>query len=224
MRNAWIGLLGGLSLVGCAATAPPRERPVTGVAAEIDSDCPYLRVQVIAGEYAESTWSVGSRTIQRQNSLAQKLREHLSQVGFAITYETESANWVLYSNAVELPNKRIFWSLSMQKLPTITDDGTLLFRPGSVITKKGHPIQFTSTSHLVIAWPDEIDEMVLEISNDFARKWLPSAQSRCADMDATLLEEEAGLEEIREQLTEEIQRIQRLRSEQEKQLEIEVEP
>ena len=66
--------------------------------------------------------------------------------------------------------------------------------------------------------------MMVNISNDFARKWLPSAQLQCADMNATLFKEEAELEKIREQLTDEIKRIQRLRLEQEKQLELDVEP
>jgi len=224
LKNFGIGFLGVLSLIGCAATASPSEHFATEAVAEVDPDCPYLRVQVVVGEYVENTRFVGSRTKRRQDSLAEKLRRHLNQVGFKIVYETESTNWVLFSNAVELPNKLIFWSLSMQKLPTITDDDALLFRPGSVITIEGHPIQFTSTSLLVVAQPDEIDDMMVEISNDFATKWLPSAQRRCADMNATLFEEEAELEKIREKLTDEIKRIQRLRLEQEKQLELEVEP
>ena len=233
MRNVGIGVLGVLFLIGCAATDPPRERAATAppseyltteAAAEIDPDCPYLRVQVIAGEYAENTRLVGSRTKRRQDLLAEKLRKHLNRVGFKVVYDTESTNWVLYSNSVELPNKRIFWSLSMQKLPTITDDGALRFRPGSVITRGGRPLQFTSTSLLVVAQPDEIDGMMVDISNDFARKWLPSSQLQCADMNATLFKEEAELEKIREQLTDEIKRIQKLRSEQEKQLELDVEP
>jgi hypothetical protein len=223
MRKVGIGFLGALSLVGCAVKAPPSEHLATEVASEIDPDCPYLRVQVIVGEYAEDTPLIGSRTRRRQDSLAEKLRGHLDRVGFKIVHETESTNWVLYSNSVELPNKRIFWSLSMQKIPAITDDGILLFRPGSVVTRGGRPIQFTSTSHLVVAEPDEIDDMMVEISNDFARKWLPSAQALCSDMNATLLKEEAELERVRGQLTDEIKRIQRLRSQQEKQLDVEVE-
>jgi hypothetical protein len=183
-----------------------------------------LSVQVIVGEYAENTRLVGSRTKRRQGLLAEKLRKHLNRVGFKVVYDTESTNWVLYSNSVELPNKRIFWSLSMQKLPTITDDGALRFRPGSVITRGGRPLQFTSTSLLVVAQPDEIDDMMVDISNDFARKWLPSARLQCADMNATLFKEEAELEKLREQLTDEIKRIRKLRSEQEKHLELDVEP
>jgi hypothetical protein len=53
---------------------------------------------------------------------------------------------------------------------------------------------------------------------------LPSAQVQCADLNATLFEEETDLERIREQLTDEIKRIRRLRSEQNRQLELEVEP
>ncbi len=53
--------------------------------------------------------------------------------------------------------------------------------------------------------------------------FLPHARQLCADMNATLSEEEAELERIRDQLTEEIMRVRERRTEQEKQLELEVE-
>jgi hypothetical protein len=224
MSNVGVVFVGALFLIGCAATAPPRDDFAGGATEKAGADCPYLNVQVVVGEYAEDAWGAGLRTKRRQDSLAQKLRTHLDQLGFRIVYETESANWVLYSNAVELPDKQIFWSISMQKLPTVTDDGILLFRPGAVITKGGRSVEFTSTSHLVVTRPDEIDDAIAGVSNDIAKKWLPSAQVQCADLNATLFEEETELERIREQLTDEIKRIRRLRSEQNRQLELEVEP
>jgi hypothetical protein len=224
MSNVGVVFVGVLFLIGCAATTPPEGDSAGRATKKLEADCPYLHVQVVVGEYAEDAWGVGLRTKRRQDSLAQGLRTHLDQLGFRIVYETESANWVLYSNAVELPNKNIFWSISMQKLPTVSDDGILLFRPGSAIAKGGRSVEFTSTSHLVVTWPDEIDDAIAGVSNDIAKKWLPSAQVQCADMNATLFEEEAGLERLREQLTDEIKRIQRLRSEQNKQLELDVEP
>ena len=56
-----------------------------------------------------------------------------------------------------------------------------------------------------------------------ASVFLPHARQLCADMNATLSEEEAELERIRDQLTEEIMRVREQRAEHEKQLEIEVE-
>ena len=56
-----------------------------------------------------------------------------------------------------------------------------------------------------------------------AAVFLPHARRLCADVNATLLEEEEKLERIREQLTEEIERVRILRLEQEKNLKLEVE-
>jgi hypothetical protein len=217
-------LVGVLLLIGCAATTPPGDDFAGRATEKITVDCPYLRVQVVVGEYEENAWGAGVRTKRRQDSLAQGLRTRLDQIGFEIVYEPESANWVIYSNAVELPDKKIFWSISMQKLPTVTDDGILLFRPGSVITTGGKSVEFTSTSHLVITGSDEVDDAIAGVTNDIAKKWLPSAQVQCADMEATLFGEAVKLERLREQLVDEIERIQRIRSEQSKQLELEVEP
>ncbi len=62
-----------------------------------------------------------------------------------------------------------------------------------------------------------------EAADRAARVFLPHARQLCADMNATLLEEEVKLERIRDQLTEEIIRVRERRAEQEKQLELEVE-
>ena len=53
--------------------------------------------------------------------------------------------------------------------------------------------------------------------------FLPHVRQLCADINATLLEEEKELERIRDQLTEEITRIRERRAEQEKRLKLEVE-
>jgi len=60
-------------------------------------------------------------------------------------------------------------------------------------------------------------------ADDAASVFLPHARQLCADMNATLSEEEAELERIRDQLSEEIKRVRERRAEHEKQLELEVE-
>ena len=79
-----------------------------------------------------------------------------------------------------------------------------------------------------------ISQLRLTTKSDFGTKaskdadlaasiFLPHARQLCADMNATLLEEEAELERIREQLAHEIERVRRQRIEQQKHLEVEVE-
>ncbi len=60
-------------------------------------------------------------------------------------------------------------------------------------------------------------------ANLAASVFLPHARQLCADMNATLSEEEAELERIRDQLTEEIMRVRERRAEHEMQLKLEVE-
>jgi hypothetical protein len=72
-------------------------------------------------------------------------------------------------------------------------------------------------------WHHEIDDLMVEITEDLAKLWLPYARNQCADINGTLLEEEAKIEKIREKLTKEMERVRRLRREQEKHLKIEVE-
>jgi hypothetical protein len=126
---------------------------------------------------------------------------------------------VLFSNAVEMPNEPIFWSLLMQKLPTITDDGTLLFRPFNIVTKSGRPFKFTSTSFLIVTEPTKLDNIMVQISNDLASKWLPSIQEQCNDMSAALLKHGEELEKTRKLLVDEIDRIKKFQLEQENKVE-----
>ena len=56
-----------------------------------------------------------------------------------------------------------------------------------------------------------------------AAVFLPHARQLCADLDATLSEEEAELELLRERLTEEIIRVRERRAEHEKHLELKIE-
>jgi hypothetical protein len=231
IRSVGIGFLGTLFLFGCATTVPPTEHFATGRStstradrATIDPDCPYLRVQVVPSHVMDTTWDLELIHKIRQESLANRLRRHLDQVGFKTVRETGSLpNWVLYSNSQELPDERIVWSLSMQKVPTITDESLLLFQRFSAFSSRDRPVEFSSTSYLKIVWHHEIDDLMVEITEDLAKLWLPYARNQCADINGTLLEEEAKIEKIREKLTKEMERVRRLRREQEKHLKIEVE-
>ena len=215
-----------ISFIGCETHTTSSTSAISETAApkKENIDCPYKNVQIITGEFIDDSGFFGSKTTLRQEQLARELSKHLNKVGFKVVYETESANWVLFSNAVEVNNEPIFWSLLMQKLPTITDDGTLLFRPFNIVTKSGRPFKFTSTSFLIVTEPTKLDSIMVQISNDLASKWLPSIQEQCNNMSAALLKQGEELEKIRELLVDEINRIEKLRLEQEKHLDLEVEP
>jgi hypothetical protein len=215
-----------ISFIGCETHTTSSTSAISETAApkKENIDCPYKNVQIITGDFIEDSRFIGSKARLRQEQLARELSKHLNKVGFKVVYETESANWVLFSNAVEVNDEPIFWSLLMQKLPTITDDGTLLFRPFNIVTKSGRPFKFTSTSFLIVTEPTKLDNIMVQISNDLASKWLPSIQEQCNNMSAALLKQGEELEKIRELLVDEINRIEKLRLEQEKHLDLEVEP
>jgi hypothetical protein len=69
-----------------------------------------------------------------------------------------------------------------------------------------------------------LDEFVRTLADRFAAVLLPHAREACADWWSGQLEEEARLKEIRIQLEEEINRVRRRRAENEKRLELEVDP
>ena len=110
----------------------------------------------------------------------------------------------------------------MSKLPSVLD-GVLRI---DLFTHQ----EFSNPRHRI----GHINQLRLTTRSDFGRMaskdadlaasvFLPHARQLCADMNATLSEEEADLEQIRDQLTEEIRRVRERRAEHEKQLEIEIE-
>ena len=79
-----------------------------------------------------------------------------------------------------------------------------------------------------------ISQLKLTTKSDFGKRmskdadlaasiFLPHARQLCADLNATLSEEETELERIRDQLTEEIMRVRERRAKHEMQLKLEVE-
>lgn len=149
-----------------------------------------------------------------------------------IRMESQRATWVVESRVLEIPEpfrirrpkgeRKIVWSWTMRKLPSVLD-GVL-----RVDLFTHH--KFSDPRRRI----EHINQLRLTTKSDFgmtasrdadlaASIFLPHVRQLCADMNATLLEEEAELERIRDQLTEEIIRVREQRAEQEKQLEIEVE-
>ncbi len=114
------------------------------------------------------------------------------------------------------------WSWSMEKEATVLD-GALrvdLFTDPEADEPKH---RFGSIGNLGSTWESNFEIAAARAADWAARIFLPHARQLCADLNATLLEEEAALERIRDQLTEEILRVRERRAEQEKKLELEVE-
>ena len=118
---------------------------------------------------------------------------------------------------------RVFvWNWNMNKRPTVLDGALRMdtFRD-----------PWDANSRRVVGGINAVWEMMesrfefmaAAAADQAAALFLPHARQLCADMNATLLEEEAKLERIRDQLNEEIIRVRERRAEQEKRLNLEIE-
>lgn len=116
----------------------------------------------------------------------------------------------------------LVWSGTMNKRPTVLDGALRVdaFRDPS----DRNPRRRVGFLHYTgMASKSKFGIEAAKFADRAAAVFLPHVRQLCADMSATLLEEEAALERIRDQLTEEILRVRERRAEQEKRLKLEVE-
>jgi len=149
-----------------------------------------------------------------------------------IRVESKRATWAVKSSVLDIPDsfqirrprggKRLAWSWTMSKFPSVLDGALRVdlfthhkFSNPRRRIGKINQLKITTRSNFGMTASKEADLAAIV--------FLPHARQLCADMNATLSEEETELERIRDQLTEEIKRVRARRAEHEKQLEIEVE-
>jgi hypothetical protein len=142
------------------------------------------------------------------------------------------STWIIQSSVLDIVESEIVglpkgdsvlvWHWSMNKRATVLDGALRIdlftdpadYNPNRKFGKvSGHGLMMKSKFRIKAA----------AAADWAATVFLPHARQLCADMNATLLEEEAKLERIRDQLTEEIIRVRERRAEQEKRLKLEVE-
>ena len=161
-----------------------------------------------------------------------KLTPHDRARAEQIRVESKRATWAVKSSVLDIPDsfqirrprggKRLAWSWTMSKFPSVLD--------GALRVDLFTHHEFSNPRRRI----GHINQLRLTTKSDFgmtaskdaalaASVFLPHARQLCADMNATLSEEETELERIRDQLTEEIKRVRERRAEHEKQLELEVE-
>ena len=149
-----------------------------------------------------------------------------------IRVKSKQATWAVESTVRDIPDpfrvgrpkgeRRLAWSWTMRKFPSVLD--------GALRVDLFTHDKFSNPRHQI----ERISQLRLTTKSDFERTaskdadlaasvFLLHARQLCADMNATLSEEEAELEQIRDQLTEEIIRVRERRTEKEKQLKLEVE-
>ncbi len=186
----------------------------------------WARIEVL------SVTSLNEREAAELEKIMAKLTPHDRARAEQTRVESKQATWSVESSVLDIPDtfrvgrpkggRRLAWSWSMSKFPSILD-GNLridLFTHHKFSNSRrriGHINQLRITTKSNFGSRASKDAALA------ASIFLPHVRKLCADMNATLSEEEAELERIRDQLTEEIMRIRERRIEQEKYLEVEIE-
>ena len=149
-----------------------------------------------------------------------------------IWLEATQATWVVDSSVLDISDpfrirrprggKKLAWSWTMSKIPSVLD-GALrvdLFTHSRFDNPRR---RINRISQLRITAKSDFGSRASKDADLAAAVFLPHVRQLCADMSATLSEEEAELELLRERLTVEIIRVRERRAEHEKHLELEIE-
>ncbi len=149
-----------------------------------------------------------------------------------IRLEATQATWAVESSVVDIPEpfrirrprggKRLAWSWTMSKIPSVLD-GVLRLDLFTHSRFSNPRRRIGRISQLRITTKSDFGSRASKDADFAAAVFLPHARELCADLNATLSEEEAELELLREQLTKEIIRVRERRAEHQKHLELEIE-
>jgi len=161
-----------------------------------------------------------------------KLTTHEEARADEIMEAIELSTWNVDSNVLDIAgpelkgvsegDRAVVWNWLMEKRDTVLD-GALRVDLFTDPWASDPSRRFGRIVDLLLTLESNFDVEAARAADWAAAVFLPHARQLCADMNATLLEEEAKLERIRDQLTEEIIRVRERRAEQEKRLKLEVE-
>ena len=161
-----------------------------------------------------------------------KLTTHEEARADEIMEAIELSTWNVDSNVLDIAgpelkgvsegDREVVWNWLMEKRDTVLD-GALRVDLFTDPWASDPSRRFGRIVDLLLTLESNFDVEAARAADWAAAVFLPHARQLCADMNATLLEEEAKLERIRDQLTEEIIRVRERRAEQEKRLKLEVE-
>ncbi len=199
--GAAIGAL--MWLVGVAAA----EEPVP--------DCPYLRL-------ALST-PIPSPDREAQDRYRESFAEQLERVGFSVTLPTSQLfGWEAYTQVRQIGGSRLVWSVVFLPMPRVSD-GIVHFS-ALLGLDRGKRVELGSTHYLETFPASKFPLQAVVLAERLGELHLPMAHRLCDELASSLEAEEVQLERIREALHEEIIRVRRARDEQQKRLELDVEP
>jgi len=195
------------------------DRLMSGEARPISStpDCPFLRVAVESPAGTDDEF---------QKPMRDLFSTALARAGFEVVDPSSTHQWWASSLALDTGADTAAWTLLVRAVPEI-GNGQIQFTSIRK-TVSGQEGSFSGMQTLRAFPKDQAPEAARLAAEATARELLPAARRRCDDIDATLEEARMQLEQLRSELTAEIDRVRRekaRRSEasRHKQLEIEVE-
>jgi hypothetical protein len=182
-----------------------------------ESDCPYLRVSVQS--------PAGSLEAD-QKPMRDLFSTALTRAGFMVVDANAMHHWWASSLALETGAKSAAWTILVRAVPEI-GDGEIQFTSVRK-TVNGREGSFSGMQLLRAFDRREAPEAARLVAEGIAKELLPAAHSRCGDIGATLEQARMRLEQLRNELTDEIERVRREKTRHEKashekQLKIEVE-
>jgi len=182
-----------------------------------DSDCPYLRVAVQSPVGSDEAY---------QKPIRELFSSALTRAGFQVVDADAMHHWWASSLALDTGANSAAWTILVRAVPEI-GNGAIQFTSVRK-TVSGHEGSFSGVQSLRAFAKDDAPEAARLAAEGIAKELLPAAQRRCGDLDATLEEARVRLEQLRSELTEEIERVRREKARREeasrkKQLKIEVE-
>jgi hypothetical protein len=203
-----------LGLLGLGCGAIPLPAPGRAVAPPPQTwagdDCPYLRVFV--------DW-MKDGDLQLQESVANTYSDFLHAAGFLVTQDPSRAYFFVGSHAMpSIQNdEMLIWSVSTEARPEIVRGRSQPFSQRIIRMGMG---QLTRVSDLHEIPRADLHEFASLAAGTAAEELLPRARRRCDNLDFSLREDEEHLQRIRQELTEEIQRVRWERRRQRKGLEL----
>jgi hypothetical protein len=183
-----------------------------------DSNCPYLRVAVKS--------PVGSLEAD-QKPMRDLFSTALTRAGFKIVDADAMHHWWASSLTLDTGANSAAWTILVRATPEI-GNGAIQFTSVRK-TVGGREGSFSGMQLLRAFHKDQAPEAARLVAEGIAKELLPAAHRRCGDIGATLEEARIRLEQLRNELTAEIERVRREKDEWKeaggplKQLQIEVE-
>jgi hypothetical protein len=182
-----------------------------------EANCPYLRVAVKS--------PVGSNEAE-QTPMRELFSGALTQAGFNVVDANTMHHWWASSLTLDAGANLAAWTILVRATPEI-GNGAIQFTTVRK-TVDGREGSYSGTQSLRVFYKDQAPEAAKLAAEGIAKDLLPAAHRRCGDIGATLEAARIRLEQLRSELTEEIERVRREKARHEnagpvKQLNIEVE-